>query len=237
VREAAHAPPPASETPNAVPPSGPTASFAWFPTAPHTGETISLVSSSTDTDSPIVTLAWDLTGNGAFTGSGPVIHTSFKTPGRHVVRLRATDANGLANVATETIVVTSPPLVLMQPFPIVRIAGSLTASGVQLTLLRVQAPVGARVTVRCRGRSCPVKSISRVATLRRPHRSTTGTVLVGFPRFQRSLRAGVVLEIRVYKPGQVGKYTRFSIRHGKPPGRVDECVAAAALKPIACPAS
>jgi len=144
-------------------PPPPAASFAWFPAAPHTGEPVSLASSSTDAASPITALAWDLAGDGTFAAGGPVIGTSFSTPGSHIVRLRVTDANGLSSIAAETIRVTSPPLALMQPFPIVRIAGSDTSSGVRLSLLTVQAPVGARITVRCRGRGCPGKSASRVA--------------------------------------------------------------------------
>ena len=215
-------------------PSPPVASFAWFPTAPHTGEPVSLVSSSTDVSSPITSFAWDTAGNGTFQAGKPVISTSFSTPGSHVVRLRVTDANGLSSVVAETVVVTPPPLTLMQPFPIVRIAGSDTSSGVKLSLLTVQAPQGARVTAQCRGRGCPVKSVSQLA---RSSKSKAGTVLVVFRRFERSLRAGVILSIRVSSPGEIGKYTSFTIRRNKPPVRVDACIGPTNPKPIPCPAS
>lgn len=232
-------PPPASATvpqSPAPPKQPPTAAFAWFPTAPHTGESVSLASSSTDVDSAIVAYAWDVAGSGTFTPGGPVIATSFATPGAHVVRLRVTDADGLSSDVAHTISVSSPAPVLMQPFPVVRITGSNTRTGARLSLLTVQAPVGARVTVSCRGRGCPAGSMTRTATLRNGH-GTGGTVLVGFPRFERSLRAGVVLEVRVYKPAQIGKYTRFVIRRGKPPSRFDECLSHETLRPIACPKS
>src|ERR1019366_4053130 len=134
---------------------------SWFPSAPKTGENVSLVSTSTDGTSPITAFAWALSSNGAFVAGKPLLTTSFSTPGGHVVRLRVTDANGLSSVATQTIQVTSTPLILMQPFPIVRIAGSETSSGVRLRLLTAQAPIGARVTVSCRGRGCPAKSVGR----------------------------------------------------------------------------
>jgi hypothetical protein len=218
-----------TSTPAPLPPA---AAFVWFPTAPHTGEHISLASSSTDASSPITAFAWDLAGNGAFTAAGPVTSTSFATPGNHLVRLRVTDANGLSSIVAETIVVSTPPLTLMQPFPVVRIAGQDTSGGVKLSLLTVQAPAGARVALRCRGRGCPAKSETVIAARRRK-----GTVTVTFGHFERSLRAGVVLEIRVTKQGQIGKYTRFAILRNLPPERTDSCLANANAKPIACPAS
>jgi hypothetical protein len=211
----------------------PIASFRWYPIAPHTGEPVLLVSSSTDTASPITAFAWALTSNGAFGVGKPVLTTSFATPGPHVVRLRVTDADGLSSVDAETITVTRQPLVLMQPFPIVRIAGSETAAGARITLLTVQAPVGARVRVSCYGRSCPAHSESRVAFSTK--RKGRGTVQIAFRRFERSLRAGVLLEIRIYKDGQIGKYTRFVIRSRKLPERVDTCLGPTGTKPMVCP--
>jgi hypothetical protein len=215
-------------------PSPPVASFKWFPSVPRTGQNVSLVSSSTDIASPITAFAWALTPNGPFGAGKPVLTTSFSTPGGHVVRLRVNDANGLSSVATETIEVTSDPLILMQPFPIVRIAGSQSSNGVHLSLLTAQAPVGARVTVRCRGRGCPARSETRVAA---SSNSKTGALVVEFRRFERPLRAGVTLEVRVSKPGDIGKYTRFMVRRGKLPVRVDSCLGPAGIKPIACPSS
>lgn len=220
--------------PPAVPP--PVASFKWFPAAPKTGENVSLVSSSTDAASPITAFAWALTSSGAFQAGKPVLGTSFSTPGGHVVRLRVTDGNGRSSVGTETIEVTPRPLILMQPFPIVRIAGSKSSSGVQLSLLTVQAPVGTRVRVTCGGRHCPSRSESRVAVSSRGNRKG-GPVLLTFRRFERALGAGVVLEIRASKPEEIGKYTSFAIRRNKLPARVDACVGPTNPKPFPCPAS
>jgi hypothetical protein len=133
--------------------------------------------------------------------------------------------------------VTGRPFVLMQPFPIVRIVGSLTSNGARVSLLTVQAPVAARITITCRGRGCKTKSESRLATTSSKSKSKTGTVLLSFRRFERPLRAGVILRILVSKPGQIGKYTRFVIRSDKPPARSDGCVNPSGSTPIACPSS
>ena len=77
-------------------------------------------------------------------------------------------------------------------------------------------------------------SESRVArSSRRKHRGTT--VLLTFRRFERPLPAGVSLEIRVSKPGEIGKYTRFAIRRHRLPVRVDACLRPTSPKPVACP--
>jgi hypothetical protein len=227
---------PATTPTEPTPATPPAASFQWFPSAPYAGERISLVSTSTDAASPISGFAWSLVGGGAFNAGAPVITASFSTPGDHVVQLRVTGANGLTSIATETIPVSSPALILMQPFPVVRIAGSESASGVKIGLLTVQAPVGATVSVACRGPGCPAKAEDVVAASRRG-KSTAGVILIAFRRFERSLRAGAVLQIRVSERGQIGKYTSFAVRRGKLPARVDTCLSPTGVEPIVCPSS
>jgi hypothetical protein len=122
--------PPPIIAPAAIPPfAPPVASFKWFPSVPETGEPVSLVSTSTDAAGPITGFAWALTSNGQFQGGGAVLTTSFSTPGSHVVQLRVTNVYGLSSLAAESIKVVTPRAFLMQPFPVVRIAGTKTASG------------------------------------------------------------------------------------------------------------
>ena len=161
---------------------------------------------------------------------GEAIGTSFSTPGDHLVRLRVTDANGLSSVATETIPVTSPVLPLMQPFPIGADPDDRYRCGVRLRLLAVQAPAGARITVKCSGRGCPVRSQGPMTAS-----SKAQAASVQFRKFERLLPAGVVLEVRVFKPGETGKYTRFAIRRGRLPSRLDTCLGPAGGRPIGCP--
>ena len=215
------------------PPPPPLASFNWFPTLPVVGEPVLLVSNSSDPTSPLATFAWAF-GSGAFSVGKQVLTTTFTTPGNHVVHLRVSAANGLSSVATATLDVIRAQATLIAPFPVVRIAGVLTSSGANLSLITAQAPGGARVRISCRGRGCPTASESRLVGLSSGKRRAG--VLV-FRRFERSLPAGVILEIRISKAGSIGKYTRLTIRRGKLPARVDSCLDAAGLKPIPCPTS
>ena len=215
----AHAPPP------------PSASFSWFPSSPRAGESVSLVSSSTDPTSAITAFAWDVAGTGAFATGGPGTSTTFAAPGNHLVQLRVTDANGLSSVASATIPVGAPLFTLMQPFPIVRITSTGTRSGVRLRQLGVLAAPGAKITVICKGRACPAKSQSHMASV-----SRTRSGFIEFRRFERNLPAGVVLEIRVTRAGRVGKYTRFVVRRAKVPVRFDACLDGLLVKPVGCPA-
>jgi hypothetical protein len=217
------------------PPPPPTASFTWFPEQPRVGETVTLVSSATDSSSPITSFAWGLTATEPFRPGHATTTTAFSTPGAHVVRLQVTDAAGRSATATQTITVHHQAATLMEPFPIVRIAGRETGSGVKLTLVTVSAPVSARVTVRIRGTGVRSTTQSRVAAATK-QTGTPGTALLSFPRFARSLAAGAVLEIRVTKAGQIGKLTRFQPRRGKLPRRTDICLSTGE-KPIPCPAS
>jgi PKD repeat protein len=218
------------------PPSPPVAAFSWVPSAPNAGENVSFVSSSTDLTSPITTFAWSLESNSPFFAGRPLFTASFANPGNHVVRLRVTDALGLSNVATETVPVRAPEFTVMEPFPIVRIAGSETSNGAKISLLTVQAPVGARVSVSCRGKGCKPRSESRMA-LAGARRHNAGVVVLAFRPFERSLPAGVVLKIQVSKPGEIGKYTSFAIRRNKLPVRNDACLWPTNSKPIPCPTS
>ena len=122
---------------------------------------------------------------------------------------------------------------LLAPFPVVRVAGVAFARGMRLRLLSVQqAPPGALVRVRCRGRGCPRHAASRTTAA-----GSHGVPAIVFRSFERFLRPGAVIEVFVTKAGSLGKYTRIRVRRGKVPERVDLCLDAAGVKPIACPAS
>ncbi len=60
-------------------------------------------------------------------------------------------------------------------------------------------------------------------------------MLISFARFERSLGVGAVLEIKVSRTGQIGKYTRFTVRRGKLPARLDTCLSPDGVKPMSCP--
>jgi hypothetical protein len=213
----------------AAPAAGPAASFSWFPAHPHTGEPVTLVSTSSDAASPITGYSWNTLGGSTFVAGAQSRTATFATRGTHLVQLRVTDGAGRSSVASEQIPVSFP---LMRPFPSVRIVTTRSGGRLRLKALTVEAPAGATVTVSCSGKGCPVRSLSRVVT--RPKGKSSGVPSVTFPRLERALPAGIALEIRVTQPGKTGKFTRFAIRKGKLPLRSDACVNATEPKPVPC---
>jgi PKD repeat protein len=114
---------------------------------------------------------------------------------------------------------------LLSPFPIVRLAGSVTQIGTYIRVLAVSAPRGARASVRCRGGGCPVRRAERVVG-RRP---------VRFPVLQRLMPANTVLEVLVHRGDQIGKYTRFKLRANRRPRRADGCLWPGTARMAPCP--
>jgi hypothetical protein len=112
----------------------------------------------------------------------------------------------------------------LRPFPVVRIRGFFARRGARITLLSVRGPRSAKVEVSCRGRGCPVRhlALARADTRIR--------------RFERFLRAGILLQIRVTRPGRIGAYTSFLIRARRSPLRRDRCLSANGARPIRCSA-
>jgi hypothetical protein len=211
-----------------TPATPPVAAFTAVPLNPYVGEQVTLTSYSHDETGPIATQSWDLNGDGRFDdASGPVAFVTFSAPGPHTVSLRVTDVGGLSNVQFQTITVrlrSSPPA-LMSPFPVVRMVGRVTGRGARITLLSVRGPRRARGTLRCKARRCPYKRRSR--HLRR------GKLV--FKRMQREFLAGTVIKIYVTQRDKIGKYTRFRIRPGTVPARVDRCLRGRSSRPRRCP--
>jgi hypothetical protein len=111
----------------------------------------------------------------------------------------------------------------LSPFPLVRIRGYLTPGGVRVTLLSVRSPHGARIVVRCFGRTCPVTRWAHT------------TVVTRIVRMQRVLAAGTRLVVSVTRPGYIGKHTVLVIRDGRAPLRRDRCLNPGSSRPVACP--
>jgi PKD repeat protein len=244
-----------------VPNAPPVAAFSFKPAAPRAGDAVLFTSASTDPDGTIQQLRWDLNGDGRFDdGVGPTAARVFLRPGSHLVALNATDDLGVSSTAFDIVQVADLPstglglatptltgtaglaplpvtkatslsrarvALLLSPFPIVRMRGVIQNGAVRVQILSVHANRGARVEVACIGRSCPVRRVVR------PVRS--GRRVVRFAMFERRLRAGLVIEVRVTQPGRIGKYTRFRLRSNAPPTRRDGCIRFGARSPSACP--
>ena len=214
----------------------PVALFAIAPLEPNVGEQVSLRSFSYDPDGSVASQEWDLDGDGDFDENvtGQAAFTTFATAGERILRLRVRDSAGATQTETQTITVraqvspTSPPAgqSLMTPFPVIRLAGGVVSRGARVRTLEVRAPSGARITVRCSGRSCP------------PSTSPSGRGRpVRFRRLARFLRAGTVIAVGVRKGDTIGKHTRWLIRAGKLPRRKDSCLYPGISKPRRCPSS
>jgi hypothetical protein len=114
-------------------------------------------------------------------------------------------------------------LKFIDPFPSVRISGRFTRSRTKLTRVTINAPGGARIGVRCKGRGCPYR------------RKAIAVKLVRVRALQRNYRPGATIEIRVTQPRTIGKYTRVKTRRGKAPLRIDRCLMPGSTRPVRCP--
>ncbi|HEX6584647.1 MAG TPA: PKD domain-containing protein [Thermoleophilaceae bacterium] len=228
----------------------PSATFTFVPASPVAGEDISFTGQASDPDGDTVSLSWVFGDGATATGASPT--HAYAIAGSYTVGLTATDQLGAHSATFETLsvgppIATSPPNggsppgselpgdpvtppptatrpQMMSPFPVVRMAGTVLRRGALVRILSVRAPRGARLSVRCRGGDCPVRSLTR----------TSETRIVRFRRFERRLAAGTELELFVRQPGKIGKYTRFVIRGGKPPSRVDRCLVPGRARPVSC---
>ena len=228
----------------------PTADFTWNPASPEAGDSVDLISTSTDFEGQLATLSWDLDGDGRFgDGKQPQIRQPFPEAGAYDIGLRVTDSDGRVNTVRKDVVVSefpppsseptggtepgggpsqrspTPRPRFMSPFPVVRIAGTVMPNGALIKVLSVRGPRGSRIRVRCLGRGCPVGSMTRTSARR----------LVRLHKFERRLRAGIRLKLFVRQENRIGKYTSFLIRAGAPPKRVDLCLFPARRSPGRCP--
>jgi hypothetical protein len=221
----------------------PVAAFDVNPTAPRTGEDVTLTSRGTDPDGGTLqlTAAWDLDGDGEFDdATGDTASASFLA-GPHVVRLRVTDGDGASTVSERTLDVTTPIKVLpapasfaapsvsatapltvrprqMAPFPVVRLRGRIVRRGVLIELLSVKnVPAAARVSASCKGAGC--RGLASALVRSRKHGGKVVKTLS-----HRVLAAGAVLELRITQPGAIGKLVRFTFRRNRPPLRYDGCL-------------
>ena len=114
-------------------------------------------------------------------------------------------------------------LPLIDPFPVVRIAGRFKGNRTTLRQVAVNAPRGTRIRVSCAGRGCPSS------------RRAIAVKLVRVRALQRTYRPRATIEIRVTEPQKIGKYTKVTTRRGKAPLRVDRCLMPGKSRPVKCP--
>ena len=234
--------------------TGLASSFTWSPQSPTTSDQVTFTSTSTIQSGSITAWEWDLNGDRRFDDAkGQTATYTFAQAGDHQVGLRVTDNTGAHAVSFNTVTVSTPApppapepspepapspeptpappaqpggAAWLSPFPSVRIRGFATPGGVHLSLFATRAPVGTKMKVRCDGRRCPRKAT------RSYEFKTDRLRLRGLERF---FPAGTQVEVFIWKPGLVGKYTRIRMRRAKPPLRVDRCLYPGGKWPGRCP--
>ena len=127
--------------------------------------------------------------------------------------------------ATTAVSAASPPA-LLDPFPVLRLRGSLTQTGARIDLFTIRVPAHVLVAVRCRGSSCRAQRFERRTSTRQTIR---------LRRFEGRVRAGTQLSVKVTRAGRIGKWTTILIRRGAAPRRSDLCAYPAAGAPAPCP--
>jgi hypothetical protein len=214
---------------------------------------VNFTSTSTDPDGDALTHRWDF-GDGTTSRSPAPVH-DFPRPGTYRVVLLVTDGRGAVAQVTVTVViqdggtvdvgapaVTTPPPAppvsgagvgtpRLDPFPTVRVTGRVLGRSTSIRTLSVRGPRGATVRITCRRGSCR-KAVRQRLTISRRGRSETATVRLR--RFERRLRAGTILEIRVTRGETVGKYTRLRVTTGRAPARIDRCLLPGRSAPVRC---
>ncbi len=118
---------------------------------------------------------------------------------------------------------TPPPAPTPQPSP-VRIISPVSTSWLvkkRYSLLRrivvKELPAGATVTITCRGKGCPFKR--RTFT---PGMNGSANATKAFAK--RRLRRNVVLEVRITKPGAIGRVLTYTLRKRRVPRPVIRCL-------------
>jgi PKD repeat protein len=232
--------------------SPPSAAFLFAPRNPVPGEAVTFTSNASSDGGSIASQTWDLDGDGAFDDGTAASQSFAYAAGSYTAALRVVDDLGVSSTTFQTFTVAAPApsgdgshgggapaggevlgvrrgsgVLSFSPSPFIRIKGHTTGRGARIELFTVRAPSGATVTVRCKGKLCPFK-------LRKARVSRRSTGVVRFRAVEKMLRAGIVLEVRVTKPGYVGKFTRFRIGRLKAPVRWDGCLVPGRSAPSDC---
>ena len=149
--------------------------------------------------------------------SGFVVRLGSEDVGKRM-RAVVTASNDAATVSarSEQSALVKPKLQWMDPFPVVALRGFITRRrGIFVTRLAARATIGSTLRVACHGGSCPFANAT--------FRFARGFVAVR--RMHRRLGVGTSFSLRITQgENRIGKYTRFRVRPGRKPARVDRCL-------------
>ena len=210
----------------------PRAGFIVSPEEAFVGDGVTLSSTSADPDGRLDRQDWDLDNDGQFDDANAmVVSANFIRAGTYPLALRVTDERGATSTSTGQVVIRTRPVAPPPPTPLlsgVVIEGRflLFRRDTKVKFLRVQAPAGSKISVRCLGKkNCP----------KRVTKTSKGSKKLGFKKLQRRFRPKTKLIITVTKDGFIGRQTTFTLRRRKPPIRRDLCLNLGAKKATACP--
>lgn len=210
---------------NAVPQAG----FRVAPDPAFVGDIVTLSSTSFDPDGPLTKQEWDFDDDGQFDdANGAVVSATFARAGTHPLKLRVTDSRGATSTATGKVTVMSrrAPSPLVLPGVVVEARFLVFSTYTRIRFLRVRAPAGSTMRVRCLGKGCP----------KRVTKKSTGSKKLRFKKLERRFRPGTELIVSVTKSGFIGRQTSWTIRRRKAPVRRDGCLDPGAKRGSACPA-
>jgi PKD repeat protein len=208
----------------------PQASFSVAPESAFVGDPVTLASSSYDPDGRLERQDWDLDNDGQFDDASAAVVPAarFASAGTYPLKLRVTDSRGATSIASGKVTVQSRPVPPLQVLPGVEVEARflLFARNTRVKFLRVRAPAGSKVSVRCLGKkNCP----------KRLTKMSKGPKKLQFKKLQRTFRPRTKLIITVTKGGFIGKQTTYTMRRRKPPIKRSLCLAPGAKKANACP--
>ena len=194
----------------------PRASLTIHPNPALTGQPVTFDgSSSRDPDGVITDYSWDLDGDGTYethSGQTAKVTRSYGIATTINVKLRVTDSAGTISDVTAF---SGHPLVVLRQY--IRSEAMLafvgTRHGIRIRSLTLRdVPSGARVQIACRtGRRRVCRPQVQKTAARRPE--ARAAVIIHLIRMRnRQLRSGATLEIRITKPGYVGRYIAYRIR-------------------------
>jgi hypothetical protein len=191
------------------------APFEYAPDDPLTDEVVTFRSLGSGGAS------WDFDGDrNCDDARGSTVRRRFRRAARYRVTLCLSVGSAEGRTTQEILVADPQPT-----FAVVRLAGSFSKTGAQITLLRVRRSPRARIALRCRGRDCPYRRRSV-----RP-----GRRVVSFPGLARRLRAGTRIRIFVTQPRRIGRFTEYRVRRGRRPTRRDGCLRLSSFSFRRCP--
>lgn len=110
----------------------------------------------------------------------------------------------------------------MSPFPVVRTAGTFTATRTTFTRFTVKTPKGTRLETSCVKARC---------TLRRTLRTNS---TIHLKALERSYKPNTKIRVRLTQPAFIGKYVVITTRRNKRPQRRDLCVRPGRSAPVSC---